>query len=73
LFIPTFFESSGQQLLNLLKETIADGLEPLRISKDPDARMGHQRVDPPFLGYKTPIAMTKERIITAAVIRTGKK
>jgi transposase len=59
--------------LNLLKETVEDDLEQLRISEDRDARVGHKRADSSFFGYKTHIAMTEERIITAAVVTTGEK
>jgi hypothetical protein len=59
--------------LNLLKETVADDLEQLRISEDPDARVGHKSADSSFFGYKTHLAMTEERIITAAVVTTGEK
>ncbi len=38
-----------------------------------DARIGHKSVDTSFFGYKTHIAMTEERIITAATITTGEK
>jgi hypothetical protein len=56
-----------------LKETVADDLEQLRISEDQDARVGHKSADSSFFGYKTHIAMTEERIITAAVVTTGEK
>lgn len=59
--------------LNLLKETVADDLEQLRISEDQDARVGHKSADSLFFGYKTHIAMTEERIITAAIVTTGEK
>jgi hypothetical protein len=59
--------------LNLLKETVADDLEQLRISEDPDAKVGHKSADSSFFGYKTHLAMTEERMITAAVITTGEK
>lgn len=59
--------------LNLLKETVTDDLEQLRISEDQDARVGHKSADSSFFGYKTHIAMTEERIITAAVVTTGEK
>lgn len=59
--------------LNFLKEAVEDDLEQLRISEDPDARVGHKSADSSFFGYKTHIAMTEERIITAAVITTGEK
>lgn len=59
--------------LNLLKETVADDLEYLQLSKDPDAKIGHKSADSAFFGYKTHLGMTEERIITAAVVTTGEK
>lgn len=59
--------------LNLLKETIADDVEQLRIAKEPDARVGHKSADSSFFGFKTHFAMIEERIITAATITTGEK
>lgn len=59
--------------LNLLKETVSDDLEQLRISGDQDAKVGHKSADSSFFGYKTHIAMTEERIITAAIVTTGEK
>ncbi|MEK4043159.1 IS1182 family transposase [Paenibacillus sp. FSL H8-0048] len=59
--------------LNLLKETTSDNVEQLRISEDQDARVGHKSADTSFFGYKTHLAMTEERIITAAIITTGEK
>lgn len=59
--------------LNLLKETVEDDVEQLRISQDQDARVGHKSADTSFFGYKTHIAMTEERIITAAIVTTGEK
>ncbi|WP_010491600.1 IS1182 family transposase [Paenibacillus elgii] len=59
--------------LNLLKETVEDDVEQLRLAADPDARVGHKSADSAFFGYKTHLAMTEERIITAAVITTGEK
>src|SRR5665648_1269311 len=43
------------------------------LSKDPDARTGHKTADSSFFGFKTHIAMTEERIITAAVVTSGEK
>jgi transposase len=59
--------------LNLLKETVEDDVEQLRIAADRDARVGHKSADSAFFGYKTHLAMTEERIITAAVVTTGEK
>lgn len=57
--------------LNLLQETIDDDLEHLKTSLDEDAKIGHKTADTSFFGYKTHIAMTEERIITAATITSG--
>lgn len=59
--------------LNLLKETIADDIEHLQLSADEDAKIGHKSADSSFFGYKTHLALSEERIITAAVITTGEK
>lgn len=59
--------------LHLLKETIEDDVEQLHLATDPDARVGHKSADSAFFGYKTHLAMTEERLITAAVITTGEK
>ena len=59
--------------INLLQETIDDISEELTISKDPDARVGHKTADTEYFGYKTHIAMTPERIITAAAVTSGEK
>jgi transposase len=59
--------------LNILKETVEDTLENLVISKDEDARTGHKSADSSFFGYKTHLALTEERIITAAVVTSGDK
>ena len=59
--------------LNLLQETIVDDLEHLKTSLDEDAKTGHKTADTSFFGYKTHIAMTEERIITAATITSGEK
>ena len=59
--------------INLLQETGDDINEELTISKDPDARVGHKTADTEYFGYKTHIAMTSERIITAASVTSGEK
>ena len=48
-------------------------MEHLETSKDEDAKTGHKTADTSFCGYKTHIAMTEERIITAATITSGEK
>lgn len=62
-----------KETLNILKETLEDDIEHLKISQDIDAKVGHKSVDTSFFGYKTHITMTEERIITAATITTGEK
>ena len=62
-----------KEKLNLLHETLEDDIEHLQISADADARVGHKTADSSFFGYKTHIAMSEERIITAATITTGEK
>jgi transposase len=62
-----------KEKLNLLKETIEDTKDHYTLSKDPDARTGHKTQDSSFFGYKTHIAMTEERIITAAVVTSAEK
>jgi len=62
-----------KEKLNLLKETLADDIEHLRIKEDEDAKLGHKTADTSFFGYKTHLAMSEERIITAATVTTGEK
>jgi hypothetical protein len=65
--------SAVKEKMNLLEETVHDDLEQLALSKDQDARVGHKTYDTSFFGYKTHLAMTEERIITAATITSGEK
>lgn len=62
-----------QEKLNLLEESVSDDMEHLETSKDGDAKTGHKTADTSFFGYKTHIAMTEERIITAATVTSGEK
>src|SRR5699024_12191356 len=62
-----------KEKLNLLKETVNDDIEHLRISEDEDAKICHKTKDTSFFGYKTHIAMSEVRIITAATFTTGEK
>lgn len=59
--------------VNMLKESVSDNSGHLQTSMDTDAKTGHKTADTSFFGYKTHIAMTEERIITAAVITSGEK
>lgn len=63
-----------KEKLNMLKEIVEDDLEQLEMaSRDADAKVGHKTADTSFFGYKTHLAMTEERIITAAVVTSGEK
>ena len=62
-----------KERLNMLKETISDAEARGIISKDEDARTGHKTANSSFFGYKTHIAMSDERIITAATVTSGEK
>lgn len=62
-----------QEKLNILKETVEDTQENIVLSKDEDAKTGHKSAESSFFGYKTHLAMTEERIITAAVVTSGEK
>jgi len=62
-----------KEKLNVLKEVVQDYEEKLSYSTDPDARIGHKSADSSFFGFKTHIAMSDERIITAAIVTTGEK
>lgn len=62
-----------REKLNNLKETVEDTQENIVLSKDTDAKIGHKSTESSFFGYKTHIAMTEERIITAAVVTSGEK
>ncbi len=55
--------------LNILEDT----QENIVILKDEDAKIGHKSAESSFFGYKTHLAMTEERIITAAVVTSGEK
>ncbi|WP_417900042.1 IS1182 family transposase [Bacillus haimaensis] len=59
--------------LNHLKEAFEDCNHQTHFSTDSDARVGHKSKDHSFLGYKTHLAISDERIITAAVITSGEK
>ena len=64
---------SINEKINILEETMNDTEYEIEYSKDKDAKVGHKTADTSFFGYKTHIAMTPERIITAAVVTTGEK
>jgi hypothetical protein len=59
--------------LNYLEEIVNDDLEQINSLNDTDAKVGHKTADSSFFGYKSHIAMTPERLITAVTITTGEK
>lgn len=59
--------------MDYLKEGVRETETELEYSKDKDAKVGHKTADTSFFGYKTHIAMTPERVITAATITSGEK
>lgn len=59
--------------INTLSEILEEDLTNLNSLNDVDAKVGHKSADTAFFGYKTHLAMTEERIITAAVVTTGEK
>src|SRR5699024_7063759 len=62
-----------QEKLKVSKETVEDLSTELSYSADEGARFGYKSSDSSFFGYKTHLAISDERIITAAVITTGEK
>lgn len=62
-----------KEQIDYLEETMNDTEIELEYSKDQDAKVGHKTADTSFFGYKTHIAMTPERIITATTITSGEK
>ena len=62
-----------KEKINVLKEVVEDYEEKLSYSTDPDARVGHKSANSSFFGFKTHLAMSDERIITAAIVTTGEK
>lgn len=62
-----------KEKMNYLKEAVEDTKDHYMLSKDKDARIGHKTTNTRFFGYKTHLAMTEERIITAAAITSGEK
>ena len=67
------FYGNVKNVKNYLQEILDDNLEQLQTSADEDARVGHKTADTEFFGFKTHLAMTDERIITAAVVTSGEK
>lgn len=62
-----------KEKVNRLKENIEDDLNHLNALGDSEAKLGYKSASQSFLGYKTHLAMTEDRIVTAATITTGEK
>lgn len=62
-----------KERLEVAKETLEDIKENKSLVKDKDARIGHKTADTSFLGYKTHIGITDERLIVSAVVTSGEK
>lgn len=60
-----------KEQINLLKESIEDDIEQLQIKRTGIQKLVKRPRTPPW--YKTYIALSEERIITAAIITTGEK
>ena len=72
--VPVLIEIPAvKEKMNLLSEAADDIRDHYNTSKDRDARIGHKSTDDAFFRYKTHIAMTPERIITAATVTSGEK
>lgn len=67
------FYNAITEKMNYLEEIVNDDIENKMSLSDEEARIGHKTADTSFFGYKTHIAMSPERIITAAVVSTGEK
>lgn len=64
---------SVSSALNYLEEFIEDCREHEIYSKDTSAKVGHKTKDSEFFGYKTHLAMTEDRLISAAIVTSGDK
>lgn len=62
-----------KEKVNILKENIEDDINHLNSLGKDEAKIGYKSAADSFLGYKTHLAITDERIITAATITTGEK
>jgi len=67
-----FYEHIKEDV-DYLEEIVDDHMHELKLSIDKDAKIGHKNADTHFFGYKTHIAMSDERIITAVTITSGEK
>jgi IS5 family transposase len=62
----------SKKLLSIVKSILEDEkIKGIQSVTDKDAKEGHKSASDSFFGYKTHIAMTEERIITAVEVTTG--
>lgn len=65
------FYTAITEQVNYLEEVLTDNIELKLSLDDSEARIGHKTFDTSFFGYKTHLAMSPERVITAVVVSTG--
>lgn len=65
--------SAVNERMDYLREGIEETETEIEYSRDAEAKIGHKSADTSFFGYKTHIAMSEERIITAALVTSGEK
>lgn len=70
---PAFSSGKINEHRNLLEEKLEDVNFATQECFDEDAKTGHKTADTSFLGYKSHIAMTEDRLITAVTITSGEK
>lgn len=64
--------SKSKKLLNRISELLnSDKIKEIQSAVDEDAKLGHKSETNSFFGYKTHLAMTDERIISAVEVTTG--
>ena len=68
---PVFEVPAIKEESTLLAEMLDNQVDCYDQSPDPDARVGHKTLTSSFYGYKTHLAMTEDRIITAATVTSG--
>jgi len=62
-----------QKLLSRVNELLAgDKIKSIQSDGDEDATIGHKTADTNFFGYKSHLAMTDERLISAIEVTTGR-
>ena len=68
---PVFEVPAIKEESTLLAEMLDNQVDCYDQSPDSDARVGHKTPTTSFYGYKTHLAMTEDRIITAATVTSG--